>query len=451
MKCKIVVWVTFLLFVTLLVGCSRDNSLELGREVKISGDARIHNDCAVVLHFSTFQKTYGAPDFVRLSRAETQFICCDDNGTITNSFLVNREIRCNPVVSMDSMVSIGFLDFSLICSSNSIDYLDNSLSLDLSEWTGDGPTLSGYIEEDDTAYYLFNLGTGAVDGQYTTLLRFVNTQMSYDVVIPYSVSYVAYDRVNRQFAYRVATHSEDFLYGIIDYDTTNQRFKYNAPKESISIESTLTKYGEWGLGEYRALYNNNVVYEILTIPVNEKVVEDLHLSSDYLDNSECWWGVLVLSCFNLSENTMQLEYLTSEPFAGDLTYGFVMFGTEQMPAYAANEKLYFFSCDEKLNIYDPHSGFTRYDVRFDTADTLRSDNLFSEDSQGGPTLGDGSPIKIFDDGSFYTAHAYSDGTIKIHKYNFSEQRFELYWTSASGVLDMLDKQSLEFVSFELTH
>lgn len=103
---------------------------------------------------------------------------------------------------------------------------------------------------------------------------------------------------------------------------------------------------------------------------------------------------------------------------------------------------------EKLNVYDPQTGFAQYNVKFDSTGTLTPNNLFDSDSQGGPTLGDRSPIRICDNGDLYTAHAYSDGTIKIHKFNFSEQRFELYWSSASGILDKLDKQSLEFVSFE---
>ena len=454
MNWKRVILLIVLLCVALFGVCSGENTnneLELERGMVVSGETNIREDCAVVLHFSTFQKSYDGSELTRALRASSQFLCCDSDGALTNAFLVNREILCNPVVKLKSSISIGFLDCSLICSPNGINFFDNSSSLDLSKWTGKGPTLSGYIDEYDTAYFLFNLGTGPIKGQYSTVLRFVNSQTSYDVVIPHPITYVAYDSVNRRFVYRVSAPSDEFLYGFIDYDAENNRYQYNTPNEPISIETTVATYGDWGKGGYRALCVDNVVYEILTIPVNERVIEDLHLSSDYLDNSECWWGVLVLSCFNLSKNTIQLEYLTSEPFAGDLTYGFVMFGTEQMPAYATNGKLYFFTCDEYLNVYDPQWGFTRYDVKFDTTETLSPSNLFSKDSQGDSTLGDGSPIKIFNDGNLYTAHAYSDGTIKIHKYNFSDQCFELYWTSASGIFDALDKKSLEFVSFELTH
>lgn len=452
MTWKRLLLLTVLLCVTVFVGCSGNNTndeLTLERGMIVSGNAYVREDCNVILHFSTFQKSYDGNEFTRTARASSQFLCCNADGELENTFLVNREILCNPIVALKSSVSIGFLDCSLICSSNGINYLDNSSSLDLSKWTGDGPTLSGYIAEYDTAYFLFNLGTGPIKGQYSTVLRFVDPQTSYDVVIPHSITYVAYDSVNRRFVYRISTPSDEFLYGFIDYDVENNRYRYNTPNEPISIETTLAKYGDWGKGGYRALCVDDVVYEILTIPVNEQVIEDLQLTSDYLDNSECWWGVLVLSCYDLKDNATRLVYLTSEPFAGDLTYGFVMFGTEQMPAYAADGKLYFFTCDEKLNVYDPRLGFNQYDVRFDTSETLNPAYLFDENSQGGPTLGDGSPIKIFNDGSLYTAHVYFDGSIRIHKYNFSEQRFDLYWTSEPGILDKLNKHSLEFVSFEI--
>lgn len=452
MRVRLVFLAAILLCVSLFSGCSNNSSVISEHSVNLSGDARVDEDCRVILHFSTFQKTYDGSAATRKARAKSQFLCCDSSGKVTNSFALNREIICNPVVSMNSTVSIGFMDFNLICSANGVEMLDNSSYLDFSEWTGEGPLQSGYIKEDDTTYYLFDIGTGAIDGQYTTILRFVSSQTSYDVVIPYPVIYVAYDAAKKQFIYRIDDYTTDnFLYGFIDYDAATQRFRFNEPEEPISYSTSTSLYGDWAFGGYRALYDDDIVYEILTIPVNEQVVEDFQLPLSYLDNSEYWWGVLILSRYDLRENTLRLEYLTTEPIAGDLNYFLVMFGTEQMPAYAVNKQLYIFTCDEKLNIYDPKSGFSRYDVKFDTTETLDPNDLFGKNSQGGPTLGDGSPLKIFDDGSVYTAHAYSDGTIKIHKYNFSEQRFELYWSSATGVLDLLDKQSLEFMSFELVN
>lgn len=452
MKVRLVFLTIVLLCVSLLGGCSKNKGTELANGISLLGEAYVKDDCNVLLHFSTLQRTNDGSAAVRKARAESQFLCCDKDGAVTNSFLVNREILCNPVVHMDSVVSVGFMDFSLICTSDGVEMVDDSSALDLSEWTGQGPLQSGYIEEDDTTYYLFNLGTGPIDGQYTTILRFVNSQTSYDVTIPYPIMYVAYDVEKKQFIYRVDDYTSDnFLYGFIDYNPAEQQFRYNEPEEPISYEMSKMMYGDWAFGGFRALYDDNVVYEVLTIPVNEQVVEDLQLPSSYLDNSECWWGVLMLSCYDLKEKTLRLEYLNTEPIAGDLRYGLVMFGTEQMPVYAANEQLYIFTCDEKLSIYDPKSGFSCYDVKFDTTGTLDPDDMFNKDSQVGITLGNGSPLKIFDDGSLYVGHAYSDGSIKIHKYNFSEQRFELYWTSATGILDLLDKQSLKFVSFELVN
>lgn len=452
MKIKSLFITIVVLCFILLTACSNEQEkVVLNDGVVVSGKAYVPTSCAVMFHFATFQLTNSAVETVRNARAQTQFVCCDEAGNVMNSFSVNREIFSRPIECLKSSMSLGFLDFSLICSSDGVNFIDDSTSLNLKGWTGLGADMTGYIAEHDTAYYLYNLGTGAIDGQYSTILRLVNSQTSYDVVIPYSVTYVAYDRVRDQFIYRVCNHSNDFLYGIIDYDGNTNKYYFNEPANSVALDAMLNKYGRYADNGYRVLIEDNVVYEMLAVPINENVLDDLDLSSNYLDSSERRWGVLLLRTLNLNDGTYYLEYLTTEAFEGDTDYGFMMSGTQQMPATAVNGKLYLFTCNEKLSIYDPQTGFSQYDVKFDCTGTLAPNNLFGLDSQGGPTLGDRSPIRICDNGDLYTAHAYSDGTIKIHKYNFSEQRFELYWTSASGILEMLDKQSLEFTSFELVH
>lgn len=449
MKAKRIFLSALLLSAMMLTACSgKQNNMELNNGVVVSGEAYVSDKCKVMLHFSTFQRTNSATASVRMKQADTQFICCDDAGEVTNSFSVNREIFNRPIMRLDSTTTLGFLDFNLNCSGNGVTFIDDSTSLDLPRWTGLGSDVTGYIEESDTAYYLLNLGTGAIDGQYTTILRFVNSETSYDVVLPYPVIYAAYDQISDRFIYRVSNHSDDFLFGFIDYDDVTGRYRYNEPEKSIQLQSMLDNYGDYAYDGYRILFDDNIVYEILTVPVNENVLNDLNLSSDYLDTPEHRWGVLVIRSFDLNNGSFKAENLTEMPFEGNTDYGFYMSGTQQMPVTAVNGKLYIFTRDEKLGIYDPQTGFAQYDVKFDSTGTLSPNNLFGSDSQGGPTLGDRSPIRICDNGDLYTAHAYSDGTIKIHKYNYSEQRFELYWTSASGILDKLDKQSLHFVSFE---
>ena len=451
MKFKSIIFTALLLCSMTLTACSgKQNKLELNDGVVVSGEAYVPDECKVMLHFSTFQRTNTASASVRMKQADTQFICCDNSGEVTNSFSVNREIFNRPIARLNSSTTLGFLDFNLNCSNDSVTFIDDSTALNL-PWTGLGSDVTGYIEERDTAYYLLNLGTGAIDGQYTTILRFVNSETSYDVVMPYPIMYAAYDRVSDRFIYRVSNHSDDFLYGFIDYNDVTGRYRYNEPEYSIQLRSMLENYGDYAYDGYRILIDDNVVYEILTIPVNENVLSDLDLSSNYLDSSEHRWGVLILRSFDLTNQIAQAEYLTGMPFEGDIDYGFYMSGTQQMPVTAVNGKLYIFTRDEKLGIYDPQTGFAQYDVKFESTGTLAPNDLFGSDSQGGPTLGDRSPIRICDNGDLYTAHAYSDDTIKIHKYNYSEQRFELYWTSESGILDKLDKQSLEFVSFELVN
>lgn len=435
-----------------LTACSGGNEeVVLKNGVIVSGQANVPNGCAVMFHFATFQQTNSAVREVRKARALTQFVCCDESGRVASSFSDNREIFGRPIVCLKSNVSIGFLDFNLICSSDNVNFLDNSTSLNLSSWTGLGADVTGYIAKHNTAYYLYNLGTGAIDGQYSTILRLVDSQTSYDVVIPYSVTYVAYDAIRDQFIYRVRDHSTNFTYGIINYDMDADQYCFNEPTNSVSLDVMLNKYGGYADDGYRILVDDNVVYEMLAVPVNVAVLKDLHLSADYLDDWEHRWGVLLLRTIDLNNGTYNLEYLTTKAFEGDADYGFLMSGTQQMPAAVVNGKLYLFTCDEKLSIYDPQTGFAQYDVKFDSAETLAPNDLFGSDSRGGSTLGDRSPVRICDDGSLYTAHAYSDGTIKIHKYNFSEQHFDLYWTSETEILDILDKQSLEFVSFDFVN
>lgn len=452
MKKQITAIISTALILASLTGCSNNqNNIKLNDGVVVSGEAYVPDECKVMLHFSTFQRTNSASASMRIKQADTQFICCDDSGEVINSFSVNREIINRPIARLNSSTTLGFLDFNLNCSNDSVTFIDDSTALDLPRWTGLGSDVTGYIEERDTAYYLLNMGTGAIDGQYTTILRFVNSETSYDVVMPFAVIYAAYDRVYDRFIYRVSNHSDDFLYGFIDFDEVTGQYRYNEPESSIQLYSMLENYGDYAYDGYRILIDDNVVYEILTIPVNENVLNDLDLPSEYLDDSEHKWGELMIRIFDLTNSVADVGYLTGIPFEGDTNYGFYMSGTQQMPVTVVNGKLYIFTSDEKMGVYDPKTGFVQYDVKFDSTGTLAPYDMFSSDSQGGPTLGDRSPIRICDNGDLYTAHAYSDGTIKIHKYNFSEQRFELYWSSASGILDKLDKKSLEFVSFEFVN
>ncbi len=223
MKKQITAIISTALILAGLTGCSNNqNKIKLNDKVVVSGEAYVPDECNVMLHFSTFQRTNTASANARMKRADTQFICCDDAGEVTNSFSVNREIFNRPIMRLNFSIALGYLDFNLNCTNKGVTFVDDSTALDLPQWTGLGSDVTGYIEERDTAYYLLNMGTGAIDGQYTTILRFVNSETSYDVVMPFAVIYAAYDRVSDRFVYRVSNHSDDFLYGFIDYDEVSE-------------------------------------------------------------------------------------------------------------------------------------------------------------------------------------------------------------------------------------
>lgn len=440
------------LFSSILLTACSSNVTELYDGVKVTGDAYISDDCKAIFHFST--RTPGSQiissDIIDNARVETQFICCNDKGDIINSFSVNRENINRTIVPVNNETIMSYCDFSLSYTKKGVVFVDDSEGLSLPSMTLCGASISEYIEQNDTAYYLWNLGGAANNDVYTTILRFVNANGSYDLYIPYSVAYLAYDQIQNQFIYRLVQPTDEFKYGIIDYNPETCRYCYNEPDNSVSLKTMIEEYGNDVSEGFRILFEDNIVYEMFSVPLNNKILNDLGLPSDYLNSSQTSEdeAVILLRTIDIKNGTASIEYLTTEPYKYLKGYP-LMSGTQQMPVTAVNGKLYFFSGDEKMNIYSPETGFSQYDISFDSTGALNAYSLFSNDSKAGDTLADFSPVRVCDDGNVYTAHIYSDGMAKIHKYNFENECFELYWSSNENFLDEVNKKSLKLISFEV--
>lgn len=192
---------------------------------------------------------------------------------------------------------------------------------------------------------------------------------------------------------------------------------------------------------------------MFTVDVNEAVAQDLNLSSDYLESITPGraWSVLMLRTFDLDEGTSKLEYLTEKPVEIDAGYPDMTTGGQaQTPVTAVNGNLYYFTNgNDMMNVYNPQTGFAQYHLKFDNTGTFDPHALFDAEKKGSTTLEDGSPIRIYDDGSFYVAHAYRNGSIKIHKYNYEKQKFEPYWSSKPDLIYQLNEKSMIFSSFEI--
>lgn len=419
---------------------------EFTNGVIVDGSVTNTQNSKVVLHFSTWQNQTDLSSIIRKTRATSQFLFFDEKGNLDNHFSVNREILCNPIVKTNDTICFGYSDFCLKSNGKSLNFVDDATNLNLSSMTMFGPQTSGYIEAHDSAYYLLNLGSNAISGQYTTILRFVTQDSSYDIVIPESVYYIAYDKNDDKFIYRLSDDVGVFSYGYITFDENKLEYVLNQTKYKIDKEIINNKYGYFSQG-YGILFEENYAYELMICEINDTIMQECHLTLEDIEKNKKA-GILMLCKYDLLKQTVSCEYLSKSVIYGDSSYGFVLSGTQSMPLTIDENKLYLFTRNNKMYVYDTKNGIKVYDFIFDFSDTISSSNPFDKSSIAGPTLGDGSPI-IIDNGNIYTGHIYKSGAIKIHKYNFEKEIFELFWESSNSVVSELEKNSLEFISFEI--
>jgi len=427
--------------------CSDNKNITtLDNGVNITGTGVMPEDSKVILHFSTRQHPSATSAIIRKARATSQFLYYSETGDMLNHFSINREVLCNSISQLNNSFSICYADFSLNITKSSCSFLDDSTGLDLPTMTIFGPQQTDYLPDKNLSYYLINFGTGPIPGQYTTILRFNGENSSYDVVIPYSICCVSYDEENDRFIYRLRKEIDHYAFGFITFNESSGKYVINEPCGDISRAEMTDRYGDKSGGGI-FMIKGDMTYEIIPCQINNQIQKDLNITTIYPEDEN--WGVLVLQTINLITGDLTVEYLTTQPFQGDVSYGFTLYGSQQMPCSFINGELYIFTRDNKMNIYSPEKGFRQYDISFDFTGATNPRTPFDTESTGGLPLGNGSPLRIENDGSVYSAHIYNDGRIRIHKYNFDKQTFEIYWESNTSVLPYLDKESLQFISFEI--
>ncbi len=441
---KLICVLSVLLLLFNLTCCTRNNKGKvLYDDIEAFGTLMIDDDTKIVLHFSTRQNTTDLSQTIRVSRAKSQFLMFDKNGNLLNKFSMNREVLCNPITEIKNGLNICYADFALGIYNTGYKLYDDSYGLNLKGMTNFGPMYTGKIENKNLSYYVLNLGTGAIEGQYTTILRIIGENLSYDVIIPHSVSCISYDEVSDRFIYRIRGDVEKFEYGTIDYDEKNLRYVINDVKNVISRRLTVKKYGDQSGGGV-FLVRDNVVYSIIPQKLNKYISSELNITQDYSENEI--WGVLLLEKINLATQAVTVEYLTTEPFQGDTSYGFFLSGTQQMPISYLGNKMYIFTRDNKIGIYTVDQGFVQYNMNYDFTDAIQPDTPLDLENVG---ISYRSPLRIDDDGEIYIGNVYNDGKIKIHRYNIEQQRFELYWESNNSISSYIENESLQFVSLEI--
>ena len=436
----------FLLILVLIFqfcSCSKEKSHIINGDIEYTGEAMLHNDTKVILHFSTIHHTADTPKLFRKAFAESQFFCFSSEGILLNNFLINREVMGNAISEHKNGMSICYADFTLMINNSGYSFLDDSCNLDLPTMTYFAPSYTGRIENKELTYYVLRLGTEVIKGQSTTLLRIVGENYAYDVVIPYSVAFVSYDEVNDRFIYNVFAGANEFKYGTVEFDESVGRYSFTDVVESISIKSIVNTYGE-SSSALLFLANGNTVYHVLPLKLNERIINDLNLPDTYAANGE--WAVMALQKIDLNTKEVAVEYLTDMPMHCDDRGEFLLCGVQQMPHTYLNNRLYVFTTDGKIGIYTVGEGFVQYDANFSFEGAIDS---FAPLDENDVTYGQRSPFLLDPEGNIYVANIFDDGKVRIFKYDFEAQKFNLYWQSNVSVLELVDNDSMNFISIEI--
>ena len=274
---------------------------EFANGVKVDGSVANTQKSEVVLHFSTWQNQAYLSPIIRKTRATSQFLFFDEKGKLDNQFTLNREILCNPIVETNDAICFGYSDFSLTSNCESLNFIDDTTNLNLPSMTMFGPQTSGYIEAHNSAYYLLNLGSNVISGQYTTILRFVTQDTSYDIVIPEAVYYISYDKNNDRFIYRLSDDVNVFSYGYITFDENKLKYVLNQPKFKIDKENINKKYNYFSQG-YGILLEDDYAYELMICEINDTIIQECNLDLKNIDKDKIA-GILMLCKYDLSKQT----------------------------------------------------------------------------------------------------------------------------------------------------
>lgn len=436
----------FLLILVLIFqfcSCSKEKSHIINGDIEYTGEAMLHNDTKVILHFSTIHHTADTPKLFRKAFAESQFFCFSSEGVLLNNFLINREIMGNAISKHKNGVSICYADFSLMINNSGYSFLDDTCNLDLPTMTYFAPSYTGRIESKELTYYVLRLGTEVIKGQSNTLIRIVGENYAYDVVIPYSVAFVSYDEVNDRFIYNVFAGANEFKYGSVEFDESMDRYYFMDIADSISMNSVKDICGDIS-SALLFLANGNTVYHLLPLRLNDRIINDLNLPDTYEPNGK--WAVMALQKINLNTNEVTVEYLTNTPMHCDERGEFLLCGVQQMPHTYLNNRLYVFTTDGKLGIYTVGEGFVQYNANFSFEGAIDSYAPLDENDE---TYGQRSPFLLDPEGNIYVANIFDDGKVRIFKYDFEAQKFNLYWQSSCSVLELVDKDSMNFISIEI--
>ena len=195
--------------------------------------------------------------------------------------------------------------------------------------TNFGPSAIGYIEDMNIYYSLVNVGQRLKEEPYINIIRIVSNTENYDVIIPYYLENISYDKQKKQFICEISPmnnieNSSFYDYVIVSYDEELGKFILDETIHHLSNDILETGYEKYNSD---SMVKSNIMYNVIVMKHKE--------------TEHGLYGDLILSIYNLeTDKLLENKMLVKDYHLGN--YGGMLIGSAHFPVIEKCNRLYVF-------------------------------------------------------------------------------------------------------------
>lgn len=367
-------------------------------------DTLIPTDTAVIIHASTFS----SGDMIAKS-PESILYFYNSNGKLISQANEPEEV-CGDFI-MESSEGIGYFfknHTTLTTSTNAVSKDNESGTIIHS--IKFGPSAIGYIEDMNVYYSLVNVGQHSKEEPYINIIRIVSDEENYDVIIPYYLENISYDKLKKQFICEISPmndieNSSFCDYVIVSYDESLKKFVLDETVHHLNNDMLAIGYDKFNSD---SMVKSNILYNVVVMNHTEK------------ENG--LYGDLILSVYDLeADKLVENKMLIKEYDLGK--YGGMLIGSDHFPVIERCNQLYVFASTGQVFIITDEDTIEELQMPYQFDNKL---HLGSPDYTKYVDAMDftGSEVKVGDDGEIYILNLYRDKKLRIHRLK-KEGEYEL--------------------------
>lgn len=395
-------------------------------------DYTIPANARIILHFSTLTDTT-----VNLSPNPTsQIYYYDANGNIIGKVEKNEEIMRDFIVEDNETVAFLFKNNTVLSDLNGYKSLEPNSEIHINT-DRFGPSQTGYIGDKEIFYSLLNVGQKPGE-KYINVVRFVSLTKNYDVVIPYYIENIAYDKITHKVICAVSDLNDSmktdiFKYIALTFDGSLNQFVMEENLYEIPYDEN-SYYSSNDIMFKTTMANDNFLYSVFVADTEEFL--------EYNNEKMRTHGNLILTTINLKNGTSTDQILKENYKLDSLGYG-VLTGSDHLPMKVIDGILYVFTSDLEVFIIKSQSEVKKLKIPYEFQGSLSLKHPFKNDFKDKENFF-GSEIKIHN-GQIYILNLFPNKTLKIHKL-LDNATYELIW---EGRLPTIKRHDLFINTFEI--